>query len=66
MTIELKNEETGDVKKIEHGINWFLLFTAPLFGITLFKNKLTRSGFIMLVASVLFLLGIICLFSFHQ
>lgn len=64
MTIELKNEETGDVKKIEHGINWFLLFTAPLFGITLFKNKLTRSGFIMLVASVLFLLGIICFGAF--
>lgn len=40
MIIELRNEETGNVKKISHGINWFLLITAPIFGITLFKNKL--------------------------
>ena len=37
MTIELRNEETGNVKKINHGINWFLLITAPIFGITLFN-----------------------------
>lgn len=59
MTIELKNEETGSVKKINHGINWFLLFTAPIFGITLFKNKLNKTGFIMLAASILFFLGIL-------
>lgn len=60
MTIEFRNEETGNVKKVNYGINWFLLFTAPIFGITLFKNKLNRSGFIMLIASLLFFLGIIC------
>ena len=38
MIIELRNEETGNVKKISHGINWFLLITAPIFGITLFKK----------------------------
>ena len=57
MTIELRHEETGNVKKINHGINWFLLITSPIFGITLFKNKLNRSGFIMLTASLLFFLG---------
>lgn len=60
MTIEFRNEETGNVTKVNYGINWFLLFTAPIFGITLFKNKLNRSGFIMLIASLLFFLGIIC------
>lgn len=60
MIIEFRNEETGNVKKVNYGINWFLLFTAPIFGITLFKNKLNRSGFIMLIASLLFFLGIIC------
>lgn len=59
MTIELKNESTGNVKKISYGINWFLLITAPVFGITLFKNKLNRSGLIMLIASILFFLEII-------
>lgn len=66
MTIELRNEETGSVKKINHGINWFLLITAPIFGITLFRNKLSRSGLIMLIASVLFFLGIICFSIFSS
>ncbi len=66
MTIELRHEETGNVKKINHGINWFLLITAPIFGITLFKNKLNRSGFIMLTASLLFFLGIICFSIFSS
>ena len=66
MTIELRNEETGNVKKINHGINWFLLITSPIFGITLFKNKLNRSGFIMLTASLLFFLGIICFSIFSS
>lgn len=66
MTIELRNEETGNVKKINHGINWFLLITAPIFGITLFKNKLNKTGVIMLAASVLFFLGIICFSIFSS
>lgn len=66
MTIELKHEETGNVKKINHGINWFLFITAPIFGITLFKNKLNRSGFIMLTAGLLFFLGIICFSIFSS
>ena len=66
MTIELRHEETGNVKKINHGINWFLLITSPIFGITLFKNKLNRSGFIMLTASLLFFLGIICFSIFSS
>ena len=64
MVIELKNEQTNDVKKIYHGINYFLLFTAPIFGITLFKNKLKRSGVLMLIASVLLVLSIIIFASF--
>ena len=66
MIIELRNEETGNVKKISHGINWFLLITAPIFGITLLKNKLNRSGFIMLITSALFVLGIICFSVFSS
>ncbi|MDE7315284.1 MAG: hypothetical protein K2N11_06225 [Mucispirillum sp.] len=66
MIIEFISEETGNVKKINYGINWFLLLTAPVFGITLFKNKLNRSGFIMLTASLLFFLGIICFSIFSS
>lgn len=64
MVIELKNEQTKDVKKINHGVNYFLLFTSPIFGLTLFKNKLKRSGILMLAASVLLVLSIIVFASF--
>lgn len=64
MVIELQNEQTKDVKKINHGMNYFLMFTSPIFGITLFKNKLKRSGVLMLIASVLLVLSIILFASF--
>lgn len=64
MVIELKNEKTNDVKKVDHGINYFLLLTSPIFGITLLKNKLKRSGALMLIASVLLVLVVVLFTAF--
>lgn len=66
MYIKLKNEDTGDVKVIKKSVNFFLLFTAPIFGITLFKNKFNRSGIIMLIATILFLLNIVFFYIFSS
>lgn len=59
MKVELKNEITNDSKIIEHGINYYLMITAPIFGITLFKNKLKKSALLMLILNLLLLLIII-------
>ena len=66
MVIELKNEATNDVKKVNHGVNYFLLLTSPLFGITLLKNKLNRSGIIMLAGSVLLVLSVLLFYIFSS
>ncbi len=59
MVIELQNETTGDVKNIKYGVNYFIMFTAPLFGVTLFKNKFKKSAVIMLIADILLLATVI-------
>lgn len=59
MKIKFQHSEAGDVKYSDSGVNWFLFFTAPIFGITLFKNKLNRSAMIMMISSILCLLGVV-------
>lgn len=59
MKIKFVNSETGDIRYAAQGINWFLLLTAPLFGITLFRYKFRRSGMAMLLAGGFLFIGIL-------
>ena len=63
MNIIMVNEKNNSEKNVNLGLNYFLLFTSPLLGITLFKNGFTKLGLAMLISILIFIFNIV-LFSF--